>query len=88
MLRVVISTLLLFSLFSCSSTKNDFIYEKQEDKPASKVETVENGDKPATFDDYKVWRKANDPSGQTYAEYKEWEAAYKQWLKDQAQTIQ
>ncbi len=43
---------------------------------------------PATFDEYRQWREQNDPSGQTYAEYKAWEAAYKQWIENQAKAIQ
>ncbi|MGH1439903.1 MAG: hypothetical protein ACRBBR_07335 [Cellvibrionaceae bacterium] len=50
--------------------------------------TVTKGSQPATFEQYRQWRKANDPSGQTYAEYKQWEAEYKQWIENQAKAVQ
>jgi hypothetical protein len=40
--------------------------------------------RPASFEDYKKWRQENAPTEQTYAEYIEWEAAYKRWQKNQA----
>ncbi|MGH1487721.1 MAG: hypothetical protein ACRBCI_16035 [Cellvibrionaceae bacterium] len=43
--------------------------------------------KPASFADYKKWRENNDPGGQTYAEFKQWEAAYKEWQKKQSELV-
>ncbi len=38
---------------------------------------VADKSKPASFSDYKKWRRENDPGGQVYAEFKQWEAALK-----------
>jgi hypothetical protein len=48
---------------------------------------VVDDSKPASFDDYKKWRRENDPGGQTYADFKEWEAALGEWKLQQQQAI-
>lgn len=91
MLRLFVIYLFAFSFLGCSASKSTFVYSDPlvtnqaagSDSTEAKKAIVDDG-KPATFGEYRQWRKSNDPGGQTYAEYKEWEAAYKQWLKDQA----
>lgn len=46
---------------------------------------VVDDSKPASFEDYKKWRRENDPGGQTYADFKEWEAALGEWKLQQEQ---
>lgn len=46
-------------------------------KKSTKRLKVDNSE-PASFADYKEWRKENDPGGQVYAEFKQWEAALKE----------
>lgn len=56
----------------------------------TKAETfVVDDSKPSSFEDYKKWRRENDPGGQTYADFKEWEAALGEWKlqQEQAQAI-
>ena len=48
---------------------------------------VVDDSKPASFDDYKKWRRENDPGGQTYADFKAWEAALGEWKLQQQQAI-
>jgi len=94
MFRFLILCSLILALWGCSNAKSQFVYDNPSIGPGEGVETNSKSvpvkkasvdySKPATFSEYRQWRKSNDPSGQTYAEYKEWEAAYKQWLKDQA----
>ena len=56
-------------------------YREKEKLPDS---FVLDTSKPASFEDYKQWRKENDRGGQIYAEFKQWEAALKeQQLKQQ-----
>ena len=43
--------------------------------------------KPASFEDYKKWRREYDPGGQTYADFKEWEAAFGEWKLQQEQAL-
>lgn len=85
MLRLFVICLFAFSFWGCSASKSTFVYNDPviTDSTEAKKAIVDDG-KPATFGEYRQWRKSNDPGGQTYAEYKEWEAAYKQWLKEQA----
>jgi hypothetical protein len=48
---------------------------------------VVDDSKPASFEDYKKWRRDNDPGGQTYAEFKEWEAAFGEWQLQRKQAL-
>jgi hypothetical protein len=94
MFRLLILCSLIFTLWGCSNSKSKFVYDdlsvdtgegvETSSKPVQAKKTLADYSKPTTFDEYRQWRKANDTSGQTYAEYKEWAAAYKQWTKDQA----
>ncbi len=68
------------------SGRNDGPVQTKKKKVKTKKLAVDDS-KPATYSDYKQWRKTNDPGGQVYAEFKEWEAAYKQWQKQQAQSL-
>jgi hypothetical protein len=72
----------------------DLVIEKENLK-SSEVTTiiveveryVVDDSKPASFEDYKKWRRDNDPGGQTYAEFKEWEAAFGEWQLQQKQAL-
>ena len=44
-----------------------------------------NEAKPASFAQYQKWRQRHDPTGQVYADFKQWEAAYNQWRQQQSQ---
>ncbi len=68
------------------SGRNDGPVQTKKKKVKTKKLAVDDS-KPATYSAYKQWRKTNDPGGQVYAEFKEWEAAYKQWQKQQAQSL-
>ena len=48
---------------------------------------VVDDSKPASFEDYKKWRRENDPGGQTYADFKAWEAALGEWKMQQEKAI-
>ncbi len=54
-------------------TPEDFL--KEDEGPGR---FVLDKSKPASFADYKQWRRKNDPGGQVYAEFKQWEAALKE----------
>lgn len=93
--RLISLFCLFFLVVGCSSSKSRLVYgdvtvETREETSASPEtqiikpkKAVVDRTKPANFDEYRQWRQANDPSGQTYAEYKQWEAAYRQWSKQQ-----
>lgn len=42
-----------------------------------------NTETPISFNEYKSWRETNDPAGTAYAEFKEWEIAYRSWKAQQ-----
>jgi hypothetical protein len=48
---------------------------------------VVDDSKPASFEDYKEWRRENDPGWQTYADFKVWEAALGEWKMQQEKAI-
>jgi len=48
---------------------------------------VVDDSQPASFEDYKKWRRENDPGGQTYADFKAWEAALGEWKMQQEKAI-
>ena len=75
MLRTFVMTALTFVL-SCSSgvTKS----------PGGQST---NDAKPASFAQYKQWRQRNDPAGQVYADFKQWQAAYNEWRQQQSQRL-
>jgi len=94
MFRICILFILFLALWGCSSSKSKFVYDDLSVDSGEGVDTNKetlqikrtdvDDSKPATFDQYRQWRKTNDSSGQTYAEYKQWEAEYKQWIENQA----
>lgn len=72
--------LLSILLIACSQSKT-VSTEPEDDEPQAvtpKTRIIDTS-KPASFEDYKLWRKENDPAGQSYADYKEWENAYQRW---------
>lgn len=48
---------------------------------------VVDDSQPASFEDYKKWRRENDPGGQTYADFKAWEAALGEWKLQQEKAV-
>lgn len=79
--RFTVLFLLSLAILGCSTSKTAFVHKEGNQQTRGAIDTS----RPTTFEEYRQWRKANDPNGQTYAEYKQWEAAYKQWLEQQAQ---
>jgi hypothetical protein len=86
MIKLCKALLSAFLITACSTSA-----DKERPSPSS-LSTDEEGsskrfvvdkEAPASFEDYKKWRKENAPNEEVYAEYKQWEAAYKQWLKTQ-----
>jgi len=98
MFRILALSAFVLAISGCSSSKSQFVYDDLSidtdegvdgAKPVIQAKKADiDGSQPATFDQYRQWRKANDPSGQTYAEYKQWEAEYKQWVENQAKAAQ
>lgn len=85
MIRTSLLLLLAISLFACSSSGSKTPFKgSANSSQANEIDTSQ----PASFEVYKEWRQKNDPDGELYAEYIEWEAAYKQWLKKQPNFIQ
>lgn len=98
MFRILALLALIIAISGCSSSKTKFVDSDPsiptDEGVSTPVEVVQakkadvDYSQPATFEQYRQWRKANDPSGQTYAEYKQWEAEYKQWIENQAKVLQ
>jgi len=63
-IALLVSTIALIS--SCSNTKQT-------------ISRSYNTEDPTTYEEYKQWRQDNDPAAEKYAEYKEWQTAYKYW---------
>lgn len=81
-----------FILAGCSKTpaqseaNTDNTASNTVNQPA--VETIQfDTTRPTNYAEYKRWRQANDPSGEAYANYKEWEIRYREWQeRNQAAT--
>lgn len=82
---VVFFVLLAGSLFlsACSSkpAKTAEATTNTSATTASAPQPTFDTKKPTSFEEYKQWRKLNDPDSTAYAEYKEWEAQQRQWKK-------
>jgi hypothetical protein len=42
-----------------------------------------NTTEPTTFEEYRKWRKDNDPASEAYADYKDWVIQYRKWKLEQ-----
>jgi len=42
-----------------------------------------NTTKPTTYEEYREWRKNNDPASEAYADYKDWVIKYRKWKLEQ-----
>ena len=74
------TTLLFLTITGCATTTPGTSPEDTVKAPPPPVFDTKN---PTTFEDYKRWRALNNPQGQAYADYKDWEAGYQQWLRQQ-----
>ena len=81
--RSIVLTIIFLGLFACSNAAP----KNKPSMPNNPTSVTVDISKPATFADYKKWREDNDPKGQSYAEFKQWEAAYKEWKRKQRELI-
>jgi hypothetical protein len=42
-----------------------------------------NTAEPTTYEEYRQWRKNNDPASEAYADYKDWVIKYRKWKLEQ-----
>ena len=42
-----------------------------------------NTTEPTTYEEYREWRKNNDPASEAYADYKDWVIKYRKWKLEQ-----
>jgi PBP1b-binding outer membrane lipoprotein LpoB len=77
----LVTVMSALALIGCSNTQ---VKSTDSDKPntaetASPPAIVHNTKKPTSFEEYKLWRRSNDPESEAYAEFKAWEAKQREW---------
>ena len=68
-------------LVSACSNKPAKIAEQSDSDKDSGV--AYNTTRPATYEEYREWRKNNDPASEAYADYKDWVIKYRKWKLEQ-----
>jgi len=57
---------------------------KKSDTESSSTNNVSyNTTEPTNFEEYRKWRKDNDPASEAYADYKDWVIEYRKWKLEQ-----
>jgi hypothetical protein len=69
-------------LISACSSKPAKIADIDTSKKTSNEETY-NTTEPTTYEEYRQWRKNNDPASEAYADYKDWVIKYRKWKLEQ-----
>ena len=81
--RLIICIVGLLMVVSCSSKARKTELASEPAPTAQEASAVDFPTGPVSYADYKRWREANDPAGELYANFKEWQAAYKKWQQQQ-----
>ncbi|MFT6221147.1 MAG: hypothetical protein ACJA0C_000547 [Candidatus Endobugula sp.] len=79
---VIIMSGLLIS--ACSSKPAKIAGIDTSKKTSSEENSITyNTTEPATYEEYRQWRKNNDPASEAYADYKGWVIKYRKWKLEQ-----
>ena len=71
-------------LVSACSNKPAKIADVDANSESNNADNVAyNTTEPTTYEEYREWRKNNDPASEAYADYKDWVIKYRKWKLEQ-----